>query len=43
MSAEFLDNVGFRLLNVNEDGTKDYILEQKFLEVKDFYKINYIK
>jgi predicted enzyme involved in methoxymalonyl-ACP biosynthesis len=43
MSADFLDNVGFRLLNMNEDGTKDYILEQKFPEVKDFYKINYIK
>lgn len=43
MSADFLDNVGFTLLNVNEDGTKDYILEQKFPEVKDFYKINYLK
>lgn len=40
MSADFLDNIGFKLLNVNEDGTKDYILDQKFSEIKDFYTVN---
>jgi FkbH-like protein len=43
MCAEFLDNVGFRLLNVNEDGTKDYIFDKKFPSIKDFYKVNFLK
>jgi FkbH-like protein len=43
MSADFLDNVGFRLLNIDEIGTKYYILDQKIPEVKDFYLVSYFK
>jgi FkbH-like protein len=43
LAADFLDNVGFKILNVNENGTKEYILDKKLSEIKDFYNVNFLK
>ena len=41
MSSEFLENSGFALQNINIEGTKNYILDERLPNVKDFYTINF--
>jgi FkbH-like protein len=44
MASEFLDQVGFKLDEVTEEGVKHYILDnnEEQIEIKPYYKINFI-
>lgn len=41
MSSEFLENSGFKLQNINIEGTKNYVLDDCLPILKDFYTINF--
>lgn len=42
MASEFLDKVGFKLVNVDNDGVKHYVFDvSKNIELKEYYRIEF--